>query len=731
MPREKKAKFSLMEKVYLEQTGEATVDHTLSISDCFILKYLLESLESWNGTLLQLGKGSGVEFKAVGHCLRKGYRILLVDQEAEEEDAEECLITPLDPMSAFQYVSEVIGKVGVLFINEYRLIDYYFRRYEELLIQNGYVAIHLKEEQSQVKDLLKYLDDNPRYQNFFKTEQLTVYRLIDPSKAELLEEHNQYMCGKLNAIYKRVGHALPALPTVGLGILTYNHAPYIWECLDGVFNQKGDFKKKVVIVDDASSDGTSELIDSYLCEHEQLIENTEVVVVHNDKNLGALKSIEILFQELRKCTDFFSYIEGDDYWCSPERTEKHINILRENPQFAFSVNSFKLLFQEKHRFVSDDRFSKLPYIHNNTYDLIRDYIGNAGCYFYRSSLLYDTDFEKVKRMRIEWQLVLLFSLLGDCYFLEEELNVYRKHLGGTWSTLEDEKKDLTKLVCLSDINQELNLMFDDAFVNKCIDMMKGCFIAYKSRYDLVIFDEFLSSSGEYQLRRESQVLLEHIELSTLAVDFHHTQFQTQNKTLEILHQVRKISPQIAAKIWAMNGWYSLSAKMALTFDVQTAYMSLSIFERYQIPFLFVMEHEMTITEEKLSRVLGSEMFCGIIINDQLPEQSSFIQKNFPESNLLVLPKRVFGTSEGGERILRFIQRLEKEIDYTALYNEKLLIDDEYAKRNALYDQFYVWRLEVGGGGKIYHFFKKIYHRFCPNSMKPYVKNIYRRLTGKL
>ena len=561
----------------------------------------------------------------------------------------------------------------------------------------------MKKGQPQATDLLEYLNNNLNYQEVFETDQLIVYRLIDPSKANLLEGHNQYMRRKLNAIYKRVSKAIPVVPTVGLGILTHNHAPYIVECLNGAFSQRGNFKKKVVIVDDASDDGTSELIDIYLREHAQLIENTQVVVVHNSVNLGALKSIEILFRELRKATDFFSYIEGDDYWCSPDRSQRHMDILIRNPQFAFSVNTFKLLYQEKKVFVSGDKFSKLQYVSNNTYDIILDYIGNAGCYFYRSSLLYETDFEKVKRMRIEWQLVLLFSLLGDCCFLEDELNVYRKHSGGTWSTLEDEEKDLTKLRYLSDIDQELDLMFADAFVNKCVDMMKGCFIAYKSRYDLIILDQLLSSDGEYRIREESRFFLEHVELSTFAVDLYHMQFQTQNQILEILHQIRKKNPQLATKIWAMDGWCALSAKIMLTFDPQIAYMSLSICERYQIPFLFVVEHKITIAEEKLNRILDSEMFCGIVINDQLLGQSNFIHEKLNKDNVLILSGTLLGTSKGGERILHFIQQIKMKFDYTAMYNEQLLFDDEYAKRNELCNQFYIWKIERGNSirrGKI-------------------------------
>ena len=47
---------------------------------------------------------------------------------------------------------------------------------------------------------------------------------------------------------------------VSISCTTYNHEPYTRECLDGFLMQKCDFGFEVLIHDDASTDGTIDII---------------------------------------------------------------------------------------------------------------------------------------------------------------------------------------------------------------------------------------------------------------------------------------------------------------------------------------------------------------------------------------------------------------------------------------------------------------------------------------
>src|SRR5690554_2985712 len=60
-------------------------------------------------------------------------------------------------------------------------------------------------------------------------------------------------------------------PLVSISTITFNHAPYIRQCLDGFLMQKTDFAFEVLIHDDASTDGTEEIIREYEAKYPDII----------------------------------------------------------------------------------------------------------------------------------------------------------------------------------------------------------------------------------------------------------------------------------------------------------------------------------------------------------------------------------------------------------------------------------------------------------------------------
>ena len=60
-------------------------------------------------------------------------------------------------------------------------------------------------------------------------------------------------------------------PLVSISCITYNHAPFIRECLDGFLMQKTNFPFEILIHDDASTDGTQEIIEEYVAKYPDLI----------------------------------------------------------------------------------------------------------------------------------------------------------------------------------------------------------------------------------------------------------------------------------------------------------------------------------------------------------------------------------------------------------------------------------------------------------------------------
>ena len=58
---------------------------------------------------------------------------------------------------------------------------------------------------------------------------------------------------------------------VSICCMTYNHAAFVRQCLDGFMMQKCSFNFEVLIHDDASTDGTQDIIREYEMKYPDII----------------------------------------------------------------------------------------------------------------------------------------------------------------------------------------------------------------------------------------------------------------------------------------------------------------------------------------------------------------------------------------------------------------------------------------------------------------------------
>ena len=56
-------------------------------------------------------------------------------------------------------------------------------------------------------------------------------------------------------------------PRVSILVQTYNQAPFIRECLDGILMQEVDFQYEILLGEDQSTDGTREICKEYADKH--------------------------------------------------------------------------------------------------------------------------------------------------------------------------------------------------------------------------------------------------------------------------------------------------------------------------------------------------------------------------------------------------------------------------------------------------------------------------------
>jgi glycosyltransferase involved in cell wall biosynthesis len=109
-------------------------------------------------------------------------------------------------------------------------------------------------------------------------------------------------------------------PLLSVCLITYNHAKYIRQAIDGVLMQQVGFTWELIIADDFSTDGTREILLEYKTRYPDFIR-----LILQVKNVGAAQNWLDLIRAPR--SKYIAYFEGDDYWTDPLKLQKQVDYL--------------------------------------------------------------------------------------------------------------------------------------------------------------------------------------------------------------------------------------------------------------------------------------------------------------------------------------------------------------------------------------------------------------------
>lgn len=114
--------------------------------------------------------------------------------------------------------------------------------------------------------------------------------------------------------------------TVSVIVLTYNHEAYLSQALDSILMQNTDFRYEILVGNDASTDRTGEILQSYADRYPDII-----LPFHRPQNLGAPRNAyELLLKTRGK---YLAFCEGDDFWTDPGKLARQVEFLEKNPSY--------------------------------------------------------------------------------------------------------------------------------------------------------------------------------------------------------------------------------------------------------------------------------------------------------------------------------------------------------------------------------------------------------------
>ena len=208
-------------------------------------------------------------------------------------------------------------------------------------------------------------------------------------------------------------------PKLSVLVITRNHAPYIAEALRSVLDQDFSRPWEVLIGDDASSDGTDEIVAVFAAEQPDRVINRR-----HTTRVGMHANVADLLDHCRG--DFVALLDGDDYWTNSTKLERQVAAM-ERDESVMCGHSTKLIDLEANsvgRIPPKPLPSRVPG---------RIFI-EEGIYLHTSSLVFRRDALPVlppyvldpRNVCLDHSLEQLICTRGDVSFLEEFMSVYRR-----------------------------------------------------------------------------------------------------------------------------------------------------------------------------------------------------------------------------------------------------------------------------------------------------------------
>ena len=249
-------------------------------------------------------------------------------------------------------------------------------------------------------------------------------------------------------------------PLVSVHLLTYNHAKFIAQSIESVVNQKTTFPFEIVIGDDHSTDGTSQIVDQYAAKYPELIK-----VVRGKTNGGPQpNSIRILENSQGK---YMAALEGDDYWIDPLKLQKQVDFMENNPDFAICFTNTRVEFFEN---------KEEPYLLNSNIEKdvfeLKDLIAETEVWFMGTATLFYTMssifpvqpwFHKTKSGDIP--MIMLAARHGKIKYLPDVTAAYRRHPAGASNT--DHKDDAVfienRIMMYTNLDRDTGYKFHNKF----------------------------------------------------------------------------------------------------------------------------------------------------------------------------------------------------------------------------------------------------------------------------
>lgn len=213
--------------------------------------------------------------------------------------------------------------------------------------------------------------------------------------------------------------------TVSVIMLTNNHRPFIAQAVESVLAQQTDFSIELLIGDDASDDGTTEILEKYRSDYPDIIR-----LFVRKKKLGVTRNSYELLRSARG--EFLACCEGDDYWTDPMKLHKQVDFLRSHPEHSAVAHDIVVVTEDG----TPAKNQRLNWISRHRDYTLADfkgiYLPGHPSSLLRRNLFLEEGFDgsiiyRADSMINDRTIALIWAAAGRIYRMEQTMSCYRIH----------------------------------------------------------------------------------------------------------------------------------------------------------------------------------------------------------------------------------------------------------------------------------------------------------------
>ncbi|MDU2267778.1 MAG: glycosyltransferase [Streptococcus salivarius] len=204
----------------------------------------------------------------------------------------------------------------------------------------------------------------------------------------------------------------------------YNKGDWVREAMDSFLNQKTNFDFEIIIIDDASTDHSYELIQEYQNKFPE-----KVRTFRNEVNLGITRTWKKVCQEAKG--QYIARCDSDDFWTDPLKLQKQVDLLDASTDSLWSNTEFDMVDLDGNLIQKDAFASKaLPLIDSYEEMLVMKGMTMASTWVVDTALMQDVSAQISDTAADDtFELQLELFKRTKISFLSDSTTVYRMNLG--------------------------------------------------------------------------------------------------------------------------------------------------------------------------------------------------------------------------------------------------------------------------------------------------------------